>query len=181
MLAAKIGDAFQSGNQSGGVEYGPTEELGACGPSPESDRTFGMRGPSSTRDTESADPNDETLGDHWYLGRIWNHLCCHAGPDCNAQAPIERRHESENGGDHGSVSDSLGLLRFIDSFTASGAMERHRSFGQFAERRCIPLFHQERKSASKSVRAFTPAYTTCKSSAQASARVSRRCGRNHRA
>jgi hypothetical protein len=121
--------------------------------SPKPDCRFRVRRPGSTRHKELTNPKYAAFGDCWCRGRIWNDLCCDAGPDCNAQAPVKRGHEPKNGSNHGRVSGPLGLLRFIDSFATSGALEHHRGVGQFAERRRVLVLCPRRKtSASESVK-----------------------------
>ena len=66
--------------------------------------------------------------------------------DCNAEAAIKCWHESKDGGNHGSVSDSLGLLWFIDCVATRGDMEHHRGICQFAKRSCVLLLRPQRTS-----------------------------------
>ena len=134
-------------------KYASIEVVDARDLSPELDCRFRMRRPGSSRHTELASPKYAAFGDCRCRGRIWNDFCCNAGPNCNAQAPIKRGHEPKNGSNHGNVSGPLGLLRFIDSFATSGAMEHHRGVGQFAECRRVLVFCPRRKtSTSESVK-----------------------------
>jgi hypothetical protein len=130
-----------------GIKYASIEQVDARDLSPKPDRPFRVRWLGSTRHKELASSESAAVGDCWRSGRIWNDLCCDARPNRNAQAPVERGHEPKNGSNHGCVSGPLGLLRFIDSFATSGAMEHHRGVGQFAERRRVLVLRPRRKTS----------------------------------
>jgi len=58
-------------------------------------------------------------GNEHYLRRC-------AGPDREVQASVQPGNESKHGGDHGSLSDTLGLPRSVDSFTPGHRVECNR-------------------------------------------------------
>lgn len=136
-----------------GLKYASIEMVDARDLFAEPDCGFRVRRLGSTRHKELASPKFAAFGDCWCRGRIWNYLRCDAGPNRNAQAPVKRGHEPKNGRNHGRVSGPLDLLRFIDSFATSGAMEHHRGVGQFVERRRVLVLRRQRKtSTSESVK-----------------------------
>jgi len=65
---------------------------------------------------------------------------------CNAQASFKCRHESADGGDLGRLSDSVGLLRFVDFVATRDSVERDCGIDQFLKRRRIPPLRPHRKS-----------------------------------
>src|SRR5208283_693162 len=76
---------------------------------------------------------------------IWNDLCRDAGFGRDAPASVKRGHEPKDGGNHGRLSDPLGLLRFVDCVATGGRLERYRGVGQFCQRRRVLLFRPQRK------------------------------------
>ena len=124
-----------------GLKYASIEAVDVRDLCPKPDFPFRVRRSDSTRHKKLAFPKFTAFGDCWRRGRIWNDLCCDAGPARNAQASIKRGHEPKNGSNHGRISGPVGLLRVIDSFATSGAMEHYRGVGQFAERRRVLILH----------------------------------------
>ena len=69
-------------------------------------------------------------------------FCRCAGFDRDVPASVKRGHEPTDGGHHGRLSDSLGLLRFIDCFATGDPMERDSRPGKFRQRRRVLLFRR---------------------------------------
>ena len=103
-------------------------------------------GPGSSRYVELAHPPVPPVGDRGPFGWIWNNLCRHAGLDCDVQATIERGHEPKDGGNHGGLSDPLGLLRLVDSFQTRNPLEHHCRAREFLQCRRLFPFSPQRKS-----------------------------------
>ena len=99
------------------------------------------------------DPKITAVRGHWHLGGLWNDFCRPAGLDRDAQAPVKQGHEPKDGGNHGRISDPLGLLRLIDCFATGHCMERGCGVHQFLKRRSLPLFRPQGKKPSKRVSA----------------------------
>ena len=111
-------------------------------------------GPSCTRRVEPAHPQVSTVRDPWIHGRLRNDLRRGARPDHDAQAAVKRRYESEDGGNHGHLSDRLGLLWFVDCFATGDCMECGCSRDQFSERRRIRPFRAQGTEAKDGVDGF---------------------------
>lgn len=69
-----------------------------------------------------------------------------AGVGRDAQAPLKRGHDAENGGNYGRLSDPIGLLRLADCFATCDRMERSRGVDNFPERWRVAALRAERKS-----------------------------------
>jgi len=100
---------------------------------------------SSQRLTQPACPQASTVRDLWLSGRSWDNLRSCPGLDCDAQAPLERGYESQNGCDYGTVSNPLDLLRSADWVATSDCMEPGRCIDQFSKRRSLLSFRQQTK------------------------------------
>jgi hypothetical protein len=98
-------------------------------------------------DTQSLlDPNLKRSDILRSCGGFWNDLCRSAGLDRNVPASVKRRHEPQDGGNHGRLPDSMGVLRSVDTVATGDPMERGRCGGQLRERRCIRLLFAKGKS-----------------------------------
>jgi hypothetical protein len=88
----------------------------------------------------------EILG---FVAGFGTHLrgCARLGGD--AQAPIKCRDKPENGGNYGSLSALLDLLRLADCFAACDRMEPGRSVDQFLKRWRLHAFRAEGESQSR--------------------------------
>ena len=75
-----------------------------------------------------------------FCGGSRNDLCRSAGPDSDAKASVKCWHEPEDGGNHGNLSNPLGLLRLPDRFATGDRMEHRRGVDQFPECRRVQLF-----------------------------------------
>ena len=60
-----------------------------------------------------------------------HYLCRCAGPDREVQASVQPGNESKHGGDHGSLSDTLGLPRSVDYSRPLTRLECDRSADKF--------------------------------------------------
>jgi hypothetical protein len=99
-----------------------------------------------TRRVEPARSQVSAVRGPWPCGGFWNNLCRGPRFDRHAQAAVKRRYESENGRNHGDLSNCLGVLRFVNCFTTGGCMECDCCSDQFPERRRVPSFRRsERK------------------------------------
>lgn len=98
-----------------------------------------LLGLGSTRHVEPLDPEISTVGDPRLRCRFWNDFCGVAGLDRNAQASLQCGYEPTDSGDHGGLSDPVGLL------------QRDRGVYQFLKRRRIPSFRAEGEMESNNV------------------------------
>src|SRR5215813_3363782 len=101
---------------------------------------------------------------------LWDHVRRCTRPGQDVQAPVEQGHESHDGGHHGRVSTSLGLLRPADSLAPGDRVERRRGGDQFLERRRLLPLRPPRKQP------LIPSSLSCEREDEKGA-VIRWCGR----
>jgi hypothetical protein len=102
-----------------------------------------LSGSGSTGHCEPTRPSISAIRGLWFYRGIGNNFCSYAGLDCDAQASVQRRNESEDGGHHGSLSNIVGLLRPVDSFAAGDRMECDCGVDQSPERGSLLSFRSQ--------------------------------------
>jgi hypothetical protein len=81
-----------------------------------------------------------------FVAGLGTTFAANAGLGRNAQAPIQRGHEPQDGGHFGHFSDPLDLLWPFGWVTTGDRMELRGCADQFPERRCTSSFRPQRKS-----------------------------------
>ena len=109
-----------------GGYYVPINRRELCSSVAGPDDSLWLQRSGSAGHIEPLGPEISAVGDPRLRRRFWNDLCRHAGLDSNAQASLQRGYESTDGGDHGCLSDPLGLLRSFDCVATSNRMEPDR-------------------------------------------------------
>ncbi len=107
---------------------------------PKPDYALWLSGLGSSRHIEPTHPQVSTVRGLRLCGGFGNYLCRRSGLGDDAQASVKCWHEPKDGGNHGRLSDPLGLLWLVDSFATGDRMERGRSVDQFPKRRCVRSF-----------------------------------------
>ena len=123
----------------------------AHGYRPRPNPSLWLSAPGSARHFEPTRPQIAPVRTGWFPGGIGNNLCGFARLDRNAQASVERGNESKDVHHHGNLSDTLGLLRPVDSFTTGNPVECSCSVDQFPERRSLRSFCSQNPEHSEQV------------------------------
>jgi len=139
--------------------HGPIQQSGTCASCAEPD--LWVSGPGSTRYIEPIPPEYSAVRDCWHSSGLRYDLCCSAGLARDAQASLKCGHAPKDGGYHGGLSDSLGLLRFVDRFSTRDCMERDRGVDQFVERRRVPPFRPHRKGQARKLASYKASIIFC--------------------